>query len=593
MKDIKLLQLNVTGFRSIKQISLNFDDYAGINIIRGDNGIGKTSLIESIAWCLYGVDLKGTLADQVSTWKWLRDFFTPWMGTRVMIRMTVDGKTYVICRMKKYKGETSGLKVPNGILIISEQGYNESLDKAESQKFINGLIGIDSKTFLNSILFGQRLQRFIDAKNEDKRKIFESLFDVDFIDEAAKKAKLEADNIKAKVSAYSTTISQMENTVLEKTRFLEEQQKVLEFFDNQKANDLRQAEELLGMKTAGFNQLIGTRIEKPEFDQEQYNKIYQQYSSINLEGRNADIIRMSGEHDKLVAEANSSKCYACGQHVEITQDKKNNINELYRLIDLENAVLKDETIKKAQLENKLNELNQDKASYDTKMKAYNNYSNQLTTLQNEVNLLTNQVNNIAARQKPNIDLDSIKSEILKLQSDIQDQKIFLEHEEQQFQYYNWWAKTGFGPSGMKIHILQSMLKILNNNLLQYASRFSLGITIGYDLTKVNKSLSIQVQKNGHTIDYKELSGGQKARVDVCIAFAIHDALSSSVSKFNVLFLDEFFEGLDDPGRYEVFEVLRSKSEQSTIFMITHDAALDVRNTTNIYLNFENELTTMA
>ena len=75
--------------------------------------------------------------------------------------------------------------------MIIEDGnlLGDALHKKNMQIFLNDLIGLNSKGFLSSILFGQRMKKFIEATPEDKRKIFESVFEIDFIEGAKLKAK--------------------------------------------------------------------------------------------------------------------------------------------------------------------------------------------------------------------------------------------------------------------------------------------------------------------------------------------------------------------------------------------------------------------
>ena len=46
------MEVQITNFRSIKQASYKFDH--GITLLKGPSGQGKTTIFESIKWCLYG-----------------------------------------------------------------------------------------------------------------------------------------------------------------------------------------------------------------------------------------------------------------------------------------------------------------------------------------------------------------------------------------------------------------------------------------------------------------------------------------------------------------------------------------------------------
>ena len=575
--NIELLDINIQGFRSIQKAYFSFSDHIGINIIKGSNGIGKSTLIESISWVLYGMNLKGTKADQISTWKWVRN--DDFRGTRVVIRIKVDSKVYVIARMHKFKGLTFEKSVKNGILIYSEEGINNSIDKATSQNFINRLLKVDSKTFLNSVLFGQRLQKFIEASNEDKRKIFESLFDLTFIDEARENAKTQLSDLNNELSELAQKHSLLESSRLQQISEYSNYKKILDNFDEELTKERNLFEQKLAFNIEGYNRLINNTVLPPE-PEIQLKSFYDKRSPLESEvakkqyliGDLANQISLGGV------------CSTCGgkydidleslnSKMKVLEEESNKLNEQIQFFNSE--------ISKAQAHNE--KIKEDKRKYD-------NYSQSLVIYENKVKASQEALNNLSDRKRPDIDLSAIQSKIEGLEIDIQTYRDAIAEKTKHKEYLDYWYSTGFGPNGIKTYISESMMSMLNNYVNKYSQKFGYKVIASYDLSKSRKSLDISVYKNGNQIDYNELSGGQKSRVDVSLAFAIHDMLSSSVSKFNVLFLDEFFEGMDEEGMYEVFELLREKSINTIIFLITHNQNMDVRNTKTIELNYQNGLT---
>ena len=94
--------------------------------------------------------------------------------------------------------------------------------------------------------------------------------------------------------------------------------------------------------------------------------------------------------------------------------------------------------------------------------------------------------------------------------------------------------------------------------------------------KASKPFQTFVYKGDSVKDYDDLSGGQKLRVDICIAFAMHDLITES-SNINILVMDEVFEGLDNEGIEIVFELIRGKSETKSVYLITHSDLIDSLN----------------
>lgn len=57
MQEIKLVKMQVNNFKGIRELTINFDG-TDMNVL-GDNGTGKTSIIDSFTWLLFGKDSLG------------------------------------------------------------------------------------------------------------------------------------------------------------------------------------------------------------------------------------------------------------------------------------------------------------------------------------------------------------------------------------------------------------------------------------------------------------------------------------------------------------------------------------------------------
>ncbi len=197
MSRVKLHSVIIQGFGSIVS-PMDFQLYRkGLWFLKAPNGFGKSSIFSALSWCLYKVNLKGVTNDSIVSWEHVRG--ENWKGTRVAVTLSVGGYDYMIARHIKYKDSTIGVTGGSSLMIfrkpeseerrfVEEDLVGEAQHKGEQQEYINNLLGMDSQAFLASILFGQRMKRLIDSDNSDKRKLFETLFDLDFISSAKDKA---------------------------------------------------------------------------------------------------------------------------------------------------------------------------------------------------------------------------------------------------------------------------------------------------------------------------------------------------------------------------------------------------------------------
>lgn len=183
-----LKKVTIENFKSIgNTVSLDLNKN-GTCLISGRNGSGKTSLIESIVWCIYGVTkLK---ADNVVN-KIIGE------NTKVELEFSEREKDYVITRYRKHKTHKNNV-------YIFENGNNISLkNQVDTQDLIQKIVGIDSRAFMSSIvLSSETYKQFLRETNSVRLQIFESVFSLrelnDFKKIALQKIKSLENDIKEK-----------------------------------------------------------------------------------------------------------------------------------------------------------------------------------------------------------------------------------------------------------------------------------------------------------------------------------------------------------------------------------------------------------
>ena len=64
---MKILKVEVTNFGSYPHLEFDFTK-GGLSLLYGKTGAGKSTLIDAICWCLFGVTPRGGSIDSVRTW---------------------------------------------------------------------------------------------------------------------------------------------------------------------------------------------------------------------------------------------------------------------------------------------------------------------------------------------------------------------------------------------------------------------------------------------------------------------------------------------------------------------------------------------
>lgn len=618
MKNIAFNSIMIEGFGSFIKPTKFTLDRKGVNIITGPNGAGKSTIFNALFWCIYKENLKGLTLAKLPTKEKYRD--NDWRGTRVAVGLIVESNSYIISRHISFKGKTKGL-VGESKLMIFKNGklVSEELHKDDMQNYIVNLIGLDSKTFLNSILFGQRMKKFIESKPDEKRKVFESVFDIDFIDVAKAKAKVKKDSLDKEISDINTEIVNLDEKIDTLNDKLYSDKKILEEFEKQKADrlesklktiestkdklkasesNLRAAQKDLKELQLGKLNLLKKEYEKFEISHDNFvDKIRHERRKISgydndITGYTEDLKRKEKSLDNV-----KTVCPTCNGPLkpkDISNAKKS-IKDSISVIETTIQTLtkskesseeliesyiksKDEDSKELEILDQQIKAFDDLVSKKSKLSttiATNNAN--ISTYKDSLEELEKEYEQEKSKKIPEIDLKATEDKINSLADDAELLEEKVSKKEKELARVNWWIKTGFASGGLKSYIYNSMLSLLNKSIEKYSSRLGFKMIFSIDMEKKSKPFLTKCYgAQGVEFDYDEFSGGEKARVDVSAAFAMHDLVSSSTN-INILIMDEIFEGLDGSGIEDVGDLIKLKANGKSVYVITHLNNVDFGN----------------
>ncbi|MDH7570674.1 MAG: SMC family ATPase, partial [Armatimonadota bacterium] len=136
---MRLISLEVENFLKFAQLAVEFPD--GLTGIIGPNGSGKSSLVEAIAWALYGPSVSRAKNEGIP--------FRRQVPCRVQLRMEIGGDEYLVTRELRGTNFAASAKVfVNDIL--AENGAEKVT------QFIEGRLRMDYRAFLVSYFARQK-----------------------------------------------------------------------------------------------------------------------------------------------------------------------------------------------------------------------------------------------------------------------------------------------------------------------------------------------------------------------------------------------------------------------------------------------------
>ena len=199
---MRVRSLSIRNYRSIKELDVNFPESGLIGIV-GHNGAGKSSLLESIGWALYGTQAIRGKADGLTT-----------IGTKGKCKVIMEfdhgeGGPYLIERTLK----DAKLKRGGKEIAVMTSGVNSMVEK---------LLNMDYRAFYTSIFTKQGgLSSFTDMTASQRQETVERLLEVSKVKDARITIGTEARALENRLHGKRVAI-QSEEGIIDKIAELKE-----------------------------------------------------------------------------------------------------------------------------------------------------------------------------------------------------------------------------------------------------------------------------------------------------------------------------------------------------------------------------------
>lgn len=192
------IQLRLRNFLSYRDATL---DFRGLHVacVCGANGAGKSSLLEAIAWVVWGQS-RATSEDDV--------IHMGELESQVDFTFVCHQQTYRIIRTR-YRRRASALEFQ----VKTDEGYRSLTGRGmrATQDVIQHRVRLDYDTFINSAYLRQgRADEFMLKRPSERKQILADLLKLDQYDELAERARERSRQIKAELVALRKTIETVE-----------------------------------------------------------------------------------------------------------------------------------------------------------------------------------------------------------------------------------------------------------------------------------------------------------------------------------------------------------------------------------------------
>lgn len=542
-------------------------DRGSVILISGQNGTGKTTLINAVYYTCYDDSLTECNVDEL-----VNNINNQDMVCSVTFHKSGYGY-YKITRARKTK---AGAYVkffhnPNENVFLDE--HEKTLDGSRNTNaLIIDTIGIPADMFKRMVIISAINTSFLNISVAQQSSFMERLFDLHLL---AEKAAILKTHIKA-------TEEQIKEQVTKIDRIKQEQSRL----DTQITNAKNKASTFDANKLTQIDMYKSqlSMIESIDLDKERelYDKsitvktevtdIKQQQSSIS--NQYLKFTQLKDKHEKELLLLKSNKCPYCEQ--QYTNEEKIAQNE--KAIDKCEQDINEMLEYLTELDTELSE----KSEHHKKLISELSVSNleELLSIRNKADIIQEKINDL--HNSNNVYLEQL-AELEQIQLEPCDYesldklKSIVEH--QQFLLKLLTKKDSF----IRKNLLSSNLKFLNQRLEHYLNELELPYRVSF-----NSNMTADIKYLGRAITFSNLSHGQRSRVNIGLTMAFRDVRQKMCNPVNICCLDEVLDiGLDSKVMALAIKMLKRKAKEDniTMYIVTHKDEITslFDNVMNVYM----------
>lgn len=522
------------------------------SLIVGDNGAGKSTILDALSFALYGKPFRKVNKPQLINSINQKHLL-------VEVEFVAGNKQYLVRRGQK----PSVFEIhQNGTLI------NQSADSADYQEMLEkNVLKMNHKSFSQIVVLGSAsFVPFMQLSAAHRREIIEDLLDIQIFTTMNTLLKDRVTQNKSDILEIDYKLENLENTIE---------------IEQQHLNTLKQNNaDLIKQKTDQINYYVS-----------QINDVDQQTSELLKELQTLQ----TSIQDQPKTQARLEKVLVFSRQIENKIDKIQKETEFFSshhdcptcrqgiadghrtsIVEAANTKLKEIAEGKTKVDEELQRL-------QTRLSEIYETQQQITTLQTSI-----QANQIQSNSWAKF-VESLKTDMAQLSAaskfeDNKDRLKELKTEQQTLQQSRTTmveqrilldvASVMLKDGGIKTKIIKQYIPIINKLINKYLA--AMDFFVNFEL---NENFEEKIKSRFRDeFSYASFSEGEKSRLDLALLFTWRAVakLRNSAST-NLLILDEVFDGsLDNTGNDELLKILQSLTAGNNVFVISHktDAFLD-------------------
>lgn len=538
--------VKIKGFQSISEIELQLSGKGVVYVIgvnkyedyTNSNGSGKSSVFESIFWCIYGktssgiTDVKNKFYDG---------------DCSVELDFCLDNVNYKIIR------------TDSTVSLFKESEDISGRNKTDTNKIILSVIGMDLDMFTSIIFLSQNFNgKFSTLAPAAKKERIEKLTgSQNYIDEFKSKfSDLKSEYVKKREDKLSEKGSLIGKIDYIKSEIIKNEQLLSSTPDSSEIPNLDQ---------------IRSAIKELQEVRDNYQTELSEKRQSNLKiDNNRNTLKSNISKyvsDKTLIENNLKSlncgvCYACKQ--EINKELNENM-------------ISESNSKLTEIDDGINLLNSKLEKLDV---IQNPIRESILDLEHKINAVSVEIKELGETESKyskysNINIDLIREDIENKKSELSKLKLSLVSVDSELNEFETEIAViehciSLISKQFRLYMLENVVDFLNNRLKHYSD---LLYSNENDVIRVDSDFNIYLGD----MNYMSLSGGERRKIDISLIFAQRDlSLNVLGVTSNLLILDEIYDNLDDKAISVVSDMISTIPDIDSMFVISHMQNVDIK-----------------
>ena len=521
-------------------------DEANSTLIIGQNGAGKSTILDALCFALFNKPFrkinKPQLVNSINE-----------KGLKVEVCFSIGPDDYRVFR---------GIKPTVFEIYKNNKLVDQDAAAKDTQKYLEqSVLKLNFKSFTQVVILGSStFVPFMQLAAAHRREVIEDLLDIGIFSQMNTL-------LKDKVRAAQNSSSDCQHLLELSNQKLSSQKKLIDSLQQVNDKYLNEKEEKINSNLLLINNTKDKLTAKTAdlegicFDEEEYTSIKNNVSTLkqNKAVKKSDLKRLIG--DVKFFESHSD-CPTCGQSIQDDFKEK----QIESLSDQGSVITKKVWGIEKEIDSLLNQI-----------KTMEEKSSQLHEVRSEINILEREIvrlefenleiqKQLITHNENHQGIDDATSHLKTLEEDHNrnvGQCASISRQIDEYQVVSSLLKD----SGIKSQIIKKYIPVFNQLINKYLQSmdFYVNFTLDEEFNEVIKS------RFRDEFSYASFSEGEKQKIDLALLFTWREVarMKNSVAT-NLLILDEVFDSsLDTEGTNELLKILRSLGNETNVFVISH------------------------